>query len=155
MTAADLTILERAATVAAVSLTKEIAITAVESKYRGDFLQDVLAGRAGAPADVVAHARSLGWDLDRPVVVLVAALDTERAPAMSLGYRGPVEVERFTAAWRGAVGRQDATVPVEGFAAGGGPAAGARRVRPASGVDPTVAHVAGDGGGGRRPFATG
>ena len=156
MTAADLTILERAATVAAVSLTKEIAITAVESKSRGDFLRDVLAGRAGAPADVVAHARSLGWDLDRPVVVLVAALDTERAPAMSLGYRGPVEVERFTAAWRGVLGRQDATVPVEGFAAEvvallPVPAGSA----PASVVDPTVAHVAGDGGGGRRPFATG
>ena len=157
MTAADLTILERAATVAAVSLTKEIAITAVESKYRGDFLRDVLAGR-GPARRRRGRPRPVARLGPRPpmVVVLVAALDTERAPAMSLGYRGPVEVERFTAAWRGVVGRQDATVPVEGFAAEvvallPVPAGSAA----ASVVDPTVAHVAGDGGGGRRPFATG
>jgi purine catabolism regulator len=156
LTAADLTVLERAATVAAISLTKEIAITAVESKYRGDFLRDVLSGRAGSAADVEAHARSLGWDISRPMVVVVAALETDKAPPMSLGYEGPLELERFAAAWRSVLTRKDPSVPVVGFAAevvalipvpANGPVTAA--------VDSAIKGVAGDGGGGRRPFATG
>jgi purine catabolism regulator len=156
MSRADLAVLERAATVAAMSLTKEIAITAVESKYRGDFLRDVLAGRAGSAHEVVRHARSLGWHLDRPVVVVVAALETEQAPPMTLGYQGPLEVERFTAAWVSVVSRHDPTVPVVGFASE------VVALLPVSGdstptdvVESALAGVAGDGGGGRRPFATG
>lgn len=156
MSSADLTILERAATVAAVSLTKEIAVTAVESKYRGDFLRDVLSGRAGAAPDVVAHARSLGWDIARPLVVTVAALETENAPPMTLGYQGPAEVERFTDAWRRVLSRKDPTAPVVGFAAEVVallPVAPDRSTQEV--VRSAVARVVGDGGGGRRPFATG
>jgi purine catabolism regulator len=75
---------------------------------------------------------------------------------MSPGYEGPLEVERFAAAWRSVVVRKDPTVPVVGFAAevvtllpvpeGDTPHAV---------VEKAVAGVAGDGGGGRRPFATG
>ena len=39
--------LERAATVAALAITKKLAVAAVESKFRGDFLRDALAGAAG------------------------------------------------------------------------------------------------------------
>ncbi|HJR38948.1 MAG TPA: PucR family transcriptional regulator ligand-binding domain-containing protein [Nocardioidaceae bacterium] len=156
LNAADLTVLERAATVAAISLTKEIAITAVESKYRGDFLRDVLSGRAGPADDVEAHARSLGWDISRPMVVVVAALETEKAPPLSLGYEGPLELERFAAAWRSVLTRKDPSVPVVGFAA----EVVALLPVPVDGeataaVDAAIRGVAGDGGGGRRPFATG
>ena len=49
---------------------------AVESKYRADFLRDVLTGRAGGGDEhVVAHSASFGWDLGRPVTVVVAELD--------------------------------------------------------------------------------
>lgn len=71
----DLSILERAATVAALVITKQQAVAAVESKYRADFLRDVLAGRAGDDARVVGHCGGFGWDLDRPMAVLVAELD--------------------------------------------------------------------------------
>ncbi len=156
MTTADLAVLERAATVAAISLTKEIAITAVESKYRGDFLRDVLAARAGSPADVIAHAQALDWDMSRPMVVVVAALETEKAPPMHVGYRGPIELERFAAAWQNVVTRRDPSIPVVGFAAEVvallpvPEGASAAEV-----VEATVKQIAGDGGGGRRPFATG
>ena len=39
--------LERAATVAALAITKQLAVAAVESKFRGDFLRDALTGAAG------------------------------------------------------------------------------------------------------------
>ncbi|MWA04398.1 PucR family transcriptional regulator [Actinomadura sp. LD22] len=71
----DLGILERAATVAALVVTKQQAVAAVESKYRADFLRDILAGRAGEDDRVVAHCGGFGWDLDRPVMVVVAELD--------------------------------------------------------------------------------
>jgi purine catabolism regulator len=71
----DVGILERAATVAALVITKQQAVAAVESKYRADFLRDVLAGRAGDHDRVISHCTGFGWDLDRPVAVLVAELD--------------------------------------------------------------------------------
>lgn len=156
LTEEDLAVLDRAADVAALCLTKQLAVTAVESKYQGDFLRDVLSGRAGDAEEVVAHARSLGWDLDRTLVVAVASLETEDAPPMSRGYQGPLELERFAAAWTTVVTRKDPSIPVVGFAAevvallpvGDGQAA--REV-----VERTVREVRGDGGGGRRPFATG
>jgi purine catabolism regulator len=152
----DLAVLERAADVVAICLTKQLAVTAVESKYRGDFLRDVLGGRAGEGDDVVGHARSLGWDLDRPLVVVVAALETDNAPPMSHGYQGPLELERFSAAWATVVGAQDAGAPVVGFASEvvalmPVPAPGAERTV----VDRAVRGVRGDGGGGRRTFAAG
>ena len=156
LTGADLTVLDRAATVAAVSLTKEIAITAVESKYRGDFLRDVLAGRAGTPDEVLGHARALGWDMARPMVVVVAALETENAPPMTLGYAGPLELERFGAAWLSVVAKQDPSVPVVGFASEVVALLPLpERASAAEVVAPVLSGVAGDGGGGRRPFATG
>lgn len=156
LTRSDLAVLERAATVAAVSLTKEIAITAVESKYRGDFLRDVLAGRAGGSEEVLAHAHSLGWDLGRPVVVVVAALETENAPPMTQGYAGPLELERFGAAWLSVVGAQDPSAPVVGFASEVVALLPLPEYATATEVvDAVLTGVAGDGGGGRRPFATG
>lgn len=155
LTAEDLTVLQRAAEVAAICLTKEVAVSAVESKYRGDFLRDVLAGRAGTTAEIVEHARALGWDLERPLVVLVAALDTENAPPMSRGYQGPLEVERFSAAWRNVVTRPDPSIPVVGFAAEQVALLPVGKRDERAVVARAVKGVRGDGGGGRRQFAAG
>lgn len=154
--AEDVAVLDRAADVAAICLTQRYAVTAVESKYRGDFLRDVLGGRAGEGDDVPGHARTLGWELDRPLVVVVAALETENAPPMSRGYQGPLELERFAAAWSNVVAARDQQAPVVGFAAEvvallPVPGAGEERAV----VDEVVQQVRGDGGGGRRTFAAG
>ena len=74
-----------AATVAALVVTKEQAVSAVEGKYRAEFLRDALAGRSGSPTETIAHAAALGWDVDRRLVVVVAETDendaeTTRAP---------------------------------------------------------------------------
>ena len=67
--------LERAAIVAALTITKELAVAAVEGKFRGDYLRDVLTGLITVDEQVVEHCRSLGWQIDRPMVVVVAELD--------------------------------------------------------------------------------
>lgn len=148
-------VLERAAEVAAITLTKELAVTSVESKYRGDFLRDVLAGRAGTAEEVVTHGRTLGWDLARPAVVVVAVLETGSGPP-ARGYQGPLELERFAAAWTTVVAREDPGAPVVGFAAEVVallPAESAAEGRAV--VERVTGAVRGDGGGGRRRFAAG
>lgn len=106
--------LERAATVAALVITKQQAVSAVESKYRADFLRDVLSGRAGGEDRVLAHAASLGWDLNRPLTVVVAETDPE-----GRGTRGEADEratqDRLVAAWASAVRRRDPSAAVAGF----------------------------------------
>jgi purine catabolism regulator len=154
--AGDVTVLERAATVAALIVSKQLAVSAVEGKYRGDFLRDVLSGRAGERERVVAHCESLGWAVDRPLVVVVAELDPDGrgVPPSDLELR-PVQ-ERFAAAWQTVVRGRDPHAPVVGFtqevvALLGVPRGG----EPDRVVRGVVREVSGDGGGGRRPFSTG
>jgi len=111
VSASDVGILERVATVVALVITKQQAVSAVESKYRADFLRDALTGRSVADERVVAHSASFGWDLGRPAAVIVAELD--RGPA-----RGPEErvlQDRLVAAWTSAVRRRDRKGAVAGF----------------------------------------
>jgi PucR family transcriptional regulator, purine catabolism regulatory protein len=152
----DLHVLERAATVTALAVTKQLAVRAVEGKYRGDFLRDVLSGRAGDRNAVVAHCRALGWDVDRPLVAVVAELDPTADPVHRLGPELRPVQERFSFAWESAVRMHDPAAPVVGFAQE------VIALLPiAAGADPdrlvrtVVRVVSGDGGGGRRSFATG
>ncbi|MEU4830864.1 PucR family transcriptional regulator ligand-binding domain-containing protein [Streptosporangium sp. NPDC023615] len=103
----DVGILERAATVAALVVTRQEAVNAVESKYRADFLRDVLTGRAGGSERVASRARAFGWDLQRPVTVLVAELDPEGDER--------VAQDRLVSCWTGAMRRHDARGAVAGF----------------------------------------
>ncbi|MFS2293661.1 MAG: PucR family transcriptional regulator ligand-binding domain-containing protein [Actinomadura sp.] len=134
----DLGILERAATVAALVVTKQQAVAAVESKYRADFLRDILAGRAGEDDRVIAHCDGFGWNLDRPVMVVVAELDGRpragpadadrgrgaarpAGPEPEAGTRGRgaeerSAQERLAAAWTTAVRRHDRGAAVASFA---------------------------------------
>lgn len=155
----DIHLLQRAATVAALAMTKEQAVAAVESKYRAEFLRDALSGRAGREGEAIAHAESLGWNIDRPMVVVVAETDENDEET----HRPPEEVralqQRFVRAWVQAVATRDPTIPVAGFSQ---EVVGLFPMSPDQGTDAvmrTVTEVArvvsGDGGGGRRTFATG
>ncbi len=115
LTDADVRGLERAATVAALAITKQLAVAAVEGKYRADFLRDLLTGRVDEVADAVGYARSFGWELDRPLVTVVAELD----PPPTAAPAGAPELhpvrERFAAAWQAAVRSRDPRAPVVSF----------------------------------------
>ncbi|MBC6463233.1 PucR family transcriptional regulator [Actinomadura sp. HBU206391] len=133
----DVGILERAATVAALVITKQQAVAAVESKYRADFLRDILAGRAGADDRIISHCTGFGWDLDRPVAVAVAELDPEgrgggtaetrlgradRVPeprtedGRAKGGEERQAQDRLATAWTAAVRRRDPKAAVASFA---------------------------------------
>jgi DNA-binding PucR family transcriptional regulator len=159
LTGDDVHILERAATVAALAITKAHAVSAVESKYQADFLRDALAGRAGDAEHVSAHAHSLGWDIGRRMVVVVAESDpSSTPPELALEDLRPMQ-ERFATAWARVVRQRDPRAPVVGFS---------QQVVAVLGVSETadtdsitrmvrdlVRRVSGDGGGGRRSFSTG
>jgi purine catabolism regulator len=147
--------LERAATVAALAITKQLAVSAVESKFRGDFLRDALMGVAGPVEQVVEHCLQLGWDVARPLAVVVAQFDDPVAQPAPRAAAERTPQDRLTAAWQQVVRARDRAAPVVGFShevVALVPAA-------ADTVDPVVAElvaaVAGDRGGGRRSFSTG
>ena len=149
----DVHALERAATVAALVITREQAVAAVEDKYRGDFLRDVFLGRAGDPAYVLEHAAGFGWDLDRPVVVVCAELDPSgpEDPPVSQPRRREWQ-ERFSLAWRQVTRDLGAGIPSADFSSE------VVSLLPADADDlvpRAVTGIAGDRGGGRRPFSVG
>jgi sugar diacid utilization regulator len=67
---------------AAVACLTEVAVEEardeVEQNLRGSFLEDLRAGAAGDPHELVRRAARLGCDLSRGAVVLCAELQTER-----------------------------------------------------------------------------
>ena len=159
LTGDDVHILERAATVAALAITKAQAVSAVESKYQADFLRDALAGRAGKAEHVVAHAHSLGWDIGRPMVVVVAESDPSSTPAQLAPEELRPLQERFATAWAQVVRQRDSMAPVVGFSQEVVAILGVPEDATSESITRTVRdlvrHVSGDGGGGRRSFSTG
>jgi purine catabolism regulator len=157
----DIQALERTAMVVALIFTRHQAVAAVENKYRGDFLRDVFLSRAGDEAFVIEHAASFGWDLNRPMVVVSAEVDPSQPgqpQAGALERRG--WQDRFAAAWRQVCESVDRSIATADFSTEvvalvpvpDSPSAdeAVRRV-----VDGIVKAVAGDRGGGRRPFSVG
>lgn len=109
----DVMILERGATVAALVITRELAVAAVEGKYRGDFLRDVLSGQMAADA-AVEGARSFGWDLTGDMYVVVAApADTADSDDVTRRRRA----EQLGNAWSAWVRRADPEGAAAAFAA--------------------------------------
>ncbi len=160
----DVHALERVAIVAALLITRQSAIGAVENKYQGDFLRDLLVRGVVEEAYVAEHAQAFGWSLDRPSVVVVAEIDPqprEERPASREQKR--TWQERFAAAWRQVTLGLEPGVPSVDFssevvtllpvaveqAAEAGSWAGHDVVRR------VVTGVAGDKGGGRRSFSVG
>lgn len=145
----------QATTAAALAITKTQAVAAVEGKYRADFLRDALLGRAGDPERVAAHAGELGWNLRRPLAVVVA--EAEEAPSDDPVLR--TLPERFRSAWERVASTDDEAAAVAGFnqevvvllgvPAEDDPSTVTERVRQ------MAEQVHGQGGGGRRVFVTG
>jgi purine catabolism regulator len=107
--------LEHAATVIALDAAKQLAVTAVERKFQSDFLHELLSGRVRELQEVLGRSRSLGWDLDRPLAVVVAELERPPGAAPS----GPEEQRlraRLADAWTSAVRDCDPGAAVAGFA---------------------------------------
>lgn len=157
----DVHAMERAAAVAALLITHQNAVTAVENKYQGDFLRDLFQRRAGDPDYISEHVETFGWKLDRPMVVVTAEIDPpgpDDEPTARSTRR--LWQDRFSAAWRQVTRGIDPSIPCVDFSSevvallpvedpDEDPIPGQRV------VDHCVTAVSGDRGGGRRPFSVG
>ena len=116
ITEVDVHALERVAIVAALLITRQSAVSAVENKYQGDFLRDLLVRGVGDESYVEEHVSAFGWTLGRPVVVVVAEIDPqprEEKPASREQRR--TWQERFSAAWRQVSHALDPGIPSVDF----------------------------------------
>lgn len=161
----DVHALERAAAVAALLITREQAVSAVENKYRGDFLRDVFLRRAGDGQYVIKHAAGFGWDLTRPAVVVSAEIDPPGADEEVSNDQQRQWQERFARAWRqvshdidpGIASVDFSSEVVTLLAVPPQPSSPSAAVAPPGypTVGRAVTGVAGDRGGGRRRFTVG
>lgn len=148
----DLMILERAATVAALTITKRQAVAAVESKYQGDFLREVFAGKAGSPEQVGVYAQALGWNFNREQVVIVASLE----PVVQLSPEEHRRAhDRFTAAWISVTRAVDPEAAIVGFAHEVVIISATSVQSPRAYLESLTVGLSGDGGGGRHRFNAG
>lgn len=149
----DLYLLERAASVCALTVSRDQALSSVEDKHRANFIRDLLLGRGGGHDHAVAHANSFGWNLDRPIVVVSIEPDPvaeDEPPAVA---RMPL-VDRQARAFTSAITPRDPAAAVAALATETVILLGAG----ASTMDTVheiVGIVRGKGGGGRRPFSVG
>jgi PucR family transcriptional regulator, purine catabolism regulatory protein len=107
----DVAALEHAATVAALAITKELEVQAVEDKYRSDLMHDLLQ-QVDDPDDLRRRASAFGWDLERRLITLVLRLDDPPVPVV------PDEVTRrppLAAEVRRAVSERDPSAAVVRF----------------------------------------
>ena len=158
--------LERAATVAALAIIKQLGGLGGGEQVPGRLPARRPGRHRGRAAGGHRALRDLGWDIDRPMVVVVAQLDPDdRLPAHEprAVLRSPHE--RFTSAWQQVVrclrqGRAGRRIPARGgdlaaHRATADPDTAETRRIAAAAVQRVVTAVSGDRGGGRRSFCAG
>ncbi len=105
---------EQAALVAALEITRDLAVLAVEQQFASNALHDLVTGTAANLEQALERAVRFGWDLQRPLTVLVARqCGTERGDDAH-----PQEAAALRAIelWTRAIRDRDPQAAVAGFA---------------------------------------
>jgi purine catabolism regulator len=103
--------LEEAAVVAALEITRQQTVTAVERQFASNALHELVSGAQPDVEEAAARGRVFGWDLERPVAVVVAQLaDDDLAPA-----ERSRAMARALQVWTAAVHHQDERAASGGF----------------------------------------
>ncbi|KGH47202.1 PucR family transcriptional regulator [Modestobacter caceresii] len=108
-------VLEQAAVIAALSEIRSQAVHSVELRFQGDMVRRLVGGTFAHTERALAYARSFGWRLDGPVVVLVTATETV-ADAGADPTRALDVLDRLADGWRAAVDSEVAGAAVAGLA---------------------------------------
>jgi PucR family transcriptional regulator, purine catabolism regulatory protein len=106
---------EQAALVAALEITRDLAVLAVEQQFASNALHDLVTGTPAEMEDALARAARFGWDLQRPLVVLVARhCGEERGDEPSRQHEA--SALRAVELWSLAIRDRDRNSAVAGFA---------------------------------------
>lgn len=106
---------EQAALVAALEVTRDLAVLAVEQQFASNALHDLVTGTAADMDHALARAVRFGWDLQRPLAVLVArhcGADRSDEPAR----QQEAAALRAVELWTSAIRDRDRAAAVAGFA---------------------------------------
>lgn len=116
---------EQAALVAALEITRDLAVLAVEQQFASNALHDLVTGTAGHMDQALERAVRFGWDLRRPLTVLVARHHEIEHGDIEHGGAGQGEAAsrpqeaaalRAVELWTRAVRERDRDAAVAGFA---------------------------------------
>jgi PucR family transcriptional regulator, purine catabolism regulatory protein len=106
---------EQAALVAALEITRDLAVLAVEQQFASNALHDLVTGTAVDMDHALARAVRFGWDLHRPLAVLVARhCGAERSDEPSR--QQEASALRAVELWTLAIRDRDRNAAVAGFA---------------------------------------
>ena len=106
---------EQAALVAALEITRDLAVLAVEQQFASNALHDLVTGTAVDMDHALARAARFGWDLQRPLAVLVARHSgAERNDDPSR--QNEASALRAVELWGLAIRERDSKSAVAGFA---------------------------------------
>jgi PucR family transcriptional regulator, purine catabolism regulatory protein len=106
---------EQAALVAALEITRDLAVLAVEQQFASNALHDLVTGTSADMGDALARAVRFGWDLQRPLAVLVARhCGAERSDEPSRQHEA--SALRAVELWSTAIRDRDRSSAVAGFA---------------------------------------
>ena len=96
--------LDQAAIVAALEITRDLAVGTAERRFSSNALFELITGGESEFADAATRGATFGWDLDRDVVVLVgrkeAAEDERAASKRQSRHAGERAIEFWTSAVR-------------------------------------------------------
>jgi PucR family transcriptional regulator, purine catabolism regulatory protein len=106
---------EQAALVAALEITRDLAVLAAEQQFASNALHDLVTSSPAGVDGAVARAASFRWDLARPLVVLVARQE-EAGPAGGTGRQREPATMRSVEVWMSATRARDPRAAVAGFA---------------------------------------
>jgi PucR family transcriptional regulator, purine catabolism regulatory protein len=111
---------EQAALVAALEITRDLAVLAVEQQFASNALHDLVTGAAADIDQALERAARFGWDLRRPLAVLVARDCDIKHGGAELGDESSRTHEaaalRAAELWTRAVRDRDRNAAVAGFA---------------------------------------
>jgi purine catabolism regulator len=110
------TAVEQAALVAALEITRDLAVLAAEQQFASNALHDLVTSTPADVDDAVARAGSFRWDLRRPLAALVARhAGGEEQDGGPVRPRDP-DAMRSVEVWMSAVRARDPHAAVAGFA---------------------------------------
>jgi PucR family transcriptional regulator, purine catabolism regulatory protein len=112
---------QQAALVAALEITRHLAVLAAEQQFASNALHDLVTSTPANVGDAVARAASFRWDLQRPLAVLVArpgagVPGAGTAPGVAAQQQRESSVARSVELWTSAVRACDPHAAVAGFA---------------------------------------
>jgi PucR family transcriptional regulator, purine catabolism regulatory protein len=111
---------EQAALVAALEITRDLAVLAVEQQFASNALHDLVTGTSADLGQALERAVRFGWDLQRPPTVLVArdcsAEHADDAVRQQEGRPPEAAALRAVELWTRAVRDRDHDAAVAGFA---------------------------------------